>query len=187
MCLVISLFCLFYFHVKSLNFIFYGFVKSIVHQSYDQSIGSIYTSVNLKGNQPNWVDELFNSRNNFWWKKKNKQKNSSSVNQHSLTFDTDLYSHFTSTIESVIFVCMGFTMVRPQLANINAHIGPLHIFYLVLKITHINSKYLQTDWPKMQTKPTVKKAFTFCYRFNKSWFQIYGCFGVIQGFLVISC
>ena len=39
----------------------------------------------------------------------------------------------------------------------------------------------------MQTKPTVKKAFTFYYRFNKSWFQIYGCFGVIQGFLVISC
>lgn len=60
MCLVISLFCLFYFHVKSLNFIFYVFVKSIVHQSYDQSIGSIYTSVDLKGNQLNWVGELFN-------------------------------------------------------------------------------------------------------------------------------
>ena len=58
MCLVISLFCLFYFHVKSLNFIFYVFVKSIVHQSYDQSIGCIYTSVNLKENQLNWVDEL---------------------------------------------------------------------------------------------------------------------------------
>ena len=91
--IVISAFCLFYFHVKSLNFIFYVFVKSIVHQSYDESIGSIYTSLNLKGNQLNWVDELFNSRNNnyFWWK--NKQKNSSSVNQHSLTFDTDLYSY----------------------------------------------------------------------------------------------
>ena len=64
MCLVIPLFCLFYFHVKSLNFIFYLFVKSIVQQSYDQSIGSIYTSVDLKGNQLNWVGELFNSRNN---------------------------------------------------------------------------------------------------------------------------
>lgn len=35
-------------------------MKSIVHQSYDQSIGSIYTSVDLKGNQLNWVGELFN-------------------------------------------------------------------------------------------------------------------------------
>ena len=60
MCLVISLFCLFHFHVKSLNFIFYVLVKSIVHQSYYQSIGSIYTSVDLKGNQLNWVGELFN-------------------------------------------------------------------------------------------------------------------------------
>jgi len=67
---------MFYFRVKSLNFIFYLFVKSIVHQSYDQSIGSIYTTVNLKGNQLNWVYELFNSRNNnnFWWKNKNNQK-----------------------------------------------------------------------------------------------------------------
>lgn len=35
-------------------------MKSVVHQSYDQSIGSIYTSVDLKGNQLNWVSELFN-------------------------------------------------------------------------------------------------------------------------------
>lgn len=76
MCLVISLFCLFYFHVKSLNFIFYVFVKSVVHQSYDQSIGNIYTSVNLKGNQLNWVGELFNSRNNknFLMKKQKQTK-----------------------------------------------------------------------------------------------------------------
>lgn len=131
MCLVISLFCLFYFHVKSLNFIFYVFVKSIVHQSYDQSIGSIYTSVDLKGNQLNWVSELFNSRNNknFWWKNKNKPENSSSVyNQHSLTFDTDLYSALY-----LCAICMGFTMARPQLANVNAHIDPPHIFNLVLR------------------------------------------------------
>ena len=131
MCLVISLFCLFYFHVKSLNFIFYVFVKSIVHQSYDQSIGSIYTSVDLKGNQLNWVGELFNSRNNknFWWKNKNKPKNSSSVyNQHSLTFDKDLYSALYSCA-----ICMGFTMARPHLANVNAHIDPPHIFNLVLR------------------------------------------------------
>jgi len=38
---------------------------------------------------------------------------------------------------------MGFTMARPQLANVNAHIDTPHIFYLVLKITHINWKYLE--------------------------------------------
>ena len=36
---------------------------------------------------------------------------------------------------------MGFTMARSQLANVNDHIDPPHISYLVLKITHI--KYLE--------------------------------------------
>ena len=147
MCLVISLFCLFYFHVKSLNFIFYVFVKSIVHQSYDQSIGSIYTSVDLKGNQLNWVGELFNSRNNknLWWK--NKPKKSSSVNQQSLTFDTNLCSALYSCA-----ICMGFTMARPQLANVNAHIDHPHIFNLVLRNY---SHYLKIS--RTQTDPKCKQ------------------------------
>lgn len=60
------------FSRKIPNFIFYVFVKSIVHQSYYQSIGSIYTSVNLKGNQLNWVNELFSSRNTKTFDEKTK-------------------------------------------------------------------------------------------------------------------
>ena len=148
MCLVISLFCLFYFHVKSLNFIFYLFVKSIVHQSYDQSIGCIYTSVNLKENQLNWVDELLTVeiKITITFDEKTNKENSSSVNQHSLTFDTDLYSycHISQVRQKALYscaFCMDITMARLQLVNVNAHIDPPRIFYLVLKITHINSNY----------------------------------------------
>lgn len=50
-------------------------------------------------------------------------------------------------------------MVRQKLANVNAHIGPPHISYLVLKITHISSKYLEHKLTQNANKTHREKSF----------------------------